>query len=138
MALDRKVGLLAGLRYKGGGPMLAWILHRISGLGMIVFIVLHVIASLVGGDVGIAINTIYESLYFQLVVVFFIVAHGINGLRIIALDIWPKFIDYQREATWLEWFIILPVYGVNGFRYDQPFSSRRIGRSKKTLELSRR
>ena len=115
MALDRKVGLLAGLRYKGGGPMLAWILHRISGLGMIVFIALHVSASLIGGNYGIAINTIYESLYFQLFVVFFIIAHGINGLRIIALDIWPKFIDYQREATWLEWFIILPVYGLTAF-----------------------
>ncbi|MBS1249701.1 MAG: Succinate dehydrogenase 2 membrane subunit SdhC [Chloroflexi bacterium] len=115
MTLDRKVGLLAGLRYKGGGPMLAWILHRITGLGMIVFIALHVIASLLGGDIGIAINTVYQSLYFQLFVVFGIIFHGVNGLRIIVLDLWPKFIEYQRESTWLEWFIILPVYGLTAF-----------------------
>ena len=119
MALDRKVGLFAGLRYKGGGPMWAWILHRISGLGMIIFIVLHVIASFLiqeaASDIGITINVIYESLYFQLFIVFCVVFHGINGLRIIVLDIWPKFIEYQRESTWLEWFIILPVYGLTAF-----------------------
>ncbi|OQY27861.1 MAG: hypothetical protein B6I38_09695 [Anaerolineaceae bacterium 4572_5.1] len=115
MALKRKVGLFEGLRYKGGGPMLAWLLHRISGLGMIVFIALHVIASLIGGDFGIAINTIYESLYCQLFIVFFVVYHGVNGLRIIVLDIWPKLVEYQREATWLEWFIVLPIYGLTAF-----------------------
>jgi len=119
MNLDRKVSLWAGLKYKGGGPMLAWILHRVSGLGMIVFIALHLFASFftqeMASDIGIAINTIYESFYFQLFIVFFIIFHGINGLRIIALDMWPKFIEYQRESTWLEWFIIIPVYGLTAF-----------------------
>lgn len=99
--------------------MLAWILHRVSGLGMIVFIALHLFASFftqeMASDIGIAINTIYESFYFQLFIVFFIIFHGINGLRIIALDMWPKFIEYQRESTWLEWFIIIPVYGLTAF-----------------------
>ncbi len=36
MALTRKVGVIAGAKYKGGGPMLAWILHRVSGLGIII------------------------------------------------------------------------------------------------------
>ena len=38
MALSRKVGFFEGLRYKGGGPMIAWILHRISGVGMVLFV----------------------------------------------------------------------------------------------------
>jgi len=116
MALDRKVGLLEGLRYKGGGPMLAWILHRISGLGMIIFVSLHVVASFLtqqmGSDLGITLNIIYESLYFQLFIFFCVIFHTVNGLRIIALDIWPKLIRYQKESTWLEWFIIIPVYGL--------------------------
>lgn len=116
MALDRKVGLLEGLRYKGGGPMLAWILHRVSGLGMIIFVSLHVVASFLtqqmGSDLGITLNIIYESLYFQLFIFFCVIFHTVNGLRIIALDIWPKLIRYQKESTWLEWFIIIPVYGL--------------------------
>ena len=62
MALSRKVGLIAGARYKGGGPMLAWILHRISGLGIIIFVTTHVVASFltqqVGSDFGIFVNII--------------------------------------------------------------------------------
>lgn len=116
MALDRKVGLLEGLRYQGGGPMLAWILHRVSGVGMIVSVSLHVVASFLtqqmGSDLGIAINIIYESLYFQLFIFFCVIFHTVNGLRIIVLDTWPKLIRYQKESTWLEWFIVLPVYGL--------------------------
>ena len=119
MALSRKVGFFEGLKYKGGGPMLAWILHRISGLGMALFVSLHVAASFftqqTGSDLGIAINIVYESLYFQLFVYFCVLFHGLNGLRIIILDLWPKMIEYQREATWIQWFIFVPVYGLTIF-----------------------
>ena len=84
MALSRKVGLLAGAKYKGGGPMLAWALHRISGLSIIIF-------------------------------VFCAIFHGVNGFRIIILDIWPRLIRYQKESTWLEWFVILPLYLLTAF-----------------------
>jgi len=114
MALSRKVGLIAGAKYKGGGPMLAWVLHRISGLGIIIFVTLHVLASFLtqqmGSDLGIFINIIYESIYFQLFIVFCAIFHGVNGFRIILLDIWPRLIRYQKESTWLEWFVILPLY----------------------------
>ncbi len=54
--------------------MLAWVLHRISGLGIILFVALHVMASFLtqqlGSDLGISINIIYESIYFQLFIVF--------------------------------------------------------------------
>jgi succinate dehydrogenase / fumarate reductase cytochrome b subunit len=119
MALSRKVGIIAGAKYKGGGPMLAWILHRISGLGIIIFVAIHVIASFLtqqlGSDLGISLNIIYESLYFQLFIVFCVIFHGVNGLRIILLDIWPRLIRYQKESTWVEWFVILPLYGLTAF-----------------------
>ena len=119
MALNRQVGLFEGLRYKGGGPMWSWILHRISGLGMIVFVTLHVVASFftqqMGSDWAITINTIYESVYFQLFIVFTVLYHGLNGIRIIVLDIWPKMLRYQREMIWLQWLIFFPVYGLTVF-----------------------
>ena len=34
MSLKRNVSLATGLRYKGQGPMLTFVLHRIGGLGM--------------------------------------------------------------------------------------------------------
>ena len=119
MALSRKVGLIAGAKYKGGGPMLSWVLHRISGLGIIIFVTLHVIASFLtqqlGSYLGIFVNTIYESIYFQLFIVFCAIFHGVNGFRIILLDIWPRLIRYQKESTWIEWFAIVPLYGLTVF-----------------------
>ncbi|MFH2104431.1 MAG: hypothetical protein ABIJ39_13870 [Chloroflexota bacterium] len=119
MGLKRNVGLMAGLRYQGKGPMLTYILHRISGLGIVVFVALHILASFLtqqfGSDAGIFINTIYESWIFQIFIFFFALFHAINGLRIVILDLWPSLLEHQREAIWLEWFIFLPIFGLAVF-----------------------
>ena len=115
MALARSVGL-KGFKYRGGGLMITWMLHRITGLAIVLFVGMHVIASFfmqqLGSSWATAINTIYKSLYFQFVVIFIVLFHAINGLRIIVLDLWPKMLEYQREATWLEWLIFIPLYGM--------------------------
>ena len=117
MALKRQVGLKQGLRYKGGGPMLVWVLHRISGIGIALFVGLHILASfsnqLFGWDLADSINTLYMSPYFQIVVFFCALFHAINGLRITLLDLWPKLIEHQREAIWVEWAVFIPVFGLS-------------------------
>jgi succinate dehydrogenase / fumarate reductase cytochrome b subunit len=118
MALKRNVGL-KGLRYRGGGPMLAWMLHRVSGLVMVVFVGGHILASFsmqqFGSDLGTTLNIIYESVYVQIIVVFAVLFHAINGGRIIILDTWPTLLEYQREITWLQWLIFVPTYGLTAF-----------------------
>jgi succinate dehydrogenase / fumarate reductase cytochrome b subunit len=112
MGLKRNVSLKDALRYQGKGPMLTYFLHRIGGLGMVTFVGLHVLASFMGGTVGRSINLIYENWAFQIVIFFLVLFHMINGLRIIILDLFPKLIEHQREAIWLEWLVFLPVYGM--------------------------
>ena len=115
MGLKRNVSLKDALRYQGNGPMLTYFLHRIGGLGMVTFVGLHVLASFMGGTVGRSINIIYENWVFQIVIFFLVLFHMINGLRIIILDLWPKLIEHQREAIWLEWLVFLPIYGMAVF-----------------------
>jgi succinate dehydrogenase / fumarate reductase cytochrome b subunit len=112
MGLTRNVGLAAALRYNGQGPMLTFILHRIGGLGMAIFITIHILSGFAGGKTGIYLNTIYESWIFQIFIFFCVLFHAINGLRITLLDLWPSLLVHQREAMWLEWMIFLPVYGI--------------------------
>jgi succinate dehydrogenase / fumarate reductase cytochrome b subunit len=112
MSLTRNVSLATALRYKGQGPMLTFILHRIGGLGMAIFITIHILASFVGGQIGIFANSIYENWGFQIFIFFFVLFHAINGLRITILDLFPKLIVYQREAIWVEWAVFLPIYGL--------------------------
>lgn len=118
MALKRNVGW-RGLFYKGGGPMLTFSLHRISGLAIVTFVGLHIFASFFmqqfGSDFATTINIIYESVYFQVVVYFIVLFHVLNGLRIVILDTWPQMLEYQREATWMQWLIFIPIYGLTIF-----------------------
>jgi succinate dehydrogenase / fumarate reductase cytochrome b subunit len=118
MALKRNA-VFRGLTYRGGGPMLAWLLHRISGLGMIVFVGTHVLASYfqyqLATPIAQSFNVFYESVYFQIVIYFLVIFHTLNGSRIILMDVWPQSLEYQKEATWLQWLIFLPVYGLTVF-----------------------
>jgi succinate dehydrogenase / fumarate reductase cytochrome b subunit len=112
MGLKRNVSLKDALRYQGMGPMLTYILHRIGGLGIVTFVGMHILASFVGGGFGSFVNKIYEHWGFQIVIFFCALFHAINGLRIVILDLWPKLIEHQREAIWIEWALFLPIYGI--------------------------
>ncbi len=112
MGLKRNVSLFTGLRYKGQGPMLTFVLHRIGGLGMATFITIHMLSSFLGGEGGKLANSIYENWAFQIFIFFCVLFHAINGLRITIFDLFPKLIEHQREAIWLEWAVFLPVFGI--------------------------
>jgi len=96
--------------------MLAWVLHRISGLAIVIFVSMHMLASFfqhqMGSNLGTSINIIYESMYFQIFIYFVVIFHALNGLRIIILDTWPQLLEYQRESIWLEWLIFIPLYAL--------------------------
>jgi succinate dehydrogenase / fumarate reductase, cytochrome b subunit len=112
MGLSRNVSLKDALRYQGHGPMLTYILHRIGGLGIVTFVGMHILASFLGGSFGSYVNLVYEHWTFQIVIFFCALFHAINGLRIVILDLWPKLIEHQREAIWIEWAFFLPIYGM--------------------------
>jgi succinate dehydrogenase / fumarate reductase cytochrome b subunit len=113
MGLKRNVSLSTGLRYKGQGPMLTFVLHRIGGLGMAIFITIHILASFLGGKGGAFVNNIYENWAFQIFIFFCVLFHAINGLRITILDLFPKLLEHHREAIWIEWAVFLPVFGIS-------------------------
>ena len=115
MSLKRNVSLATGLRYKGQGPMLAFILHRIGGLGMAVFITVHILASFMGGKTGVFLNNIYENWLSQIFIFFCVLFHAINGLRITIVDLFPKLLPHEREAIWVEWAVFIPLYAIAVF-----------------------
>ena len=115
MSLNRNVSLATGLRYRGGGPMLTFVLHRIGGLGMAVFITMHILASFLGSGVGKALNGVYENWLFQIFIFFCVLFHAINGLRITIVDLFPRLIPHEREAIWVEWAVFIPLYAIAVF-----------------------
>lgn len=112
MGLKRNVPLATGLRYQGRGGQLSFVLHRIGGLGMAIFVAMHIIASFFGGEIGGFLNNIYENWAFQVFVFFSALFHAINGLRITLLDLVPRMWEHQEEAMWVQWAVFIPVFGI--------------------------
>jgi succinate dehydrogenase / fumarate reductase, cytochrome b subunit len=107
------------LRYRGREGMLAWAFHRISGVGIFAFVVLHVIdIYLVGGNPELydEVLTFYASLpgrVLEVVLGAALLYHALNGLRIIIIDLWPRMTLYHRQLWWASWIIFIGV-GVPG------------------------
>jgi succinate dehydrogenase / fumarate reductase, cytochrome b subunit len=112
MGLKRNVSLATALRYRGEGPMLTFILHRIGGIGMAVFITMHILASFLGGSIGGFLNNVYEHWLFQIFIFFCVLFHAINGLRITIVDLFPNLLVHQREAIWVEWAVFIPLFAI--------------------------
>lgn len=119
MTLSRRVGFWEALRYRGKQGMLTWILHRITGLGIVLFVGIHIVAGFFGqqfgDDISFALNSIYESWAFQLFVYFSVLFHAINGTRLTLMDLFPNLIRYQRELLWLQWSVFIVSYAFPAF-----------------------
>ena len=114
MAVSGRVSVLAGLRYRGKQGMLNWLLHRVTGLGIVLFVGTHVVVSFFGqqfgNDIAFAINGVYESWPFQIFVYFSVLFHAFNGSRLALMDLFPSLIRFQKELVWLQWIVFVPVY----------------------------
>ncbi|MDX1992165.1 MAG: succinate dehydrogenase, cytochrome b556 subunit [bacterium] len=95
------------LRYRGAIGQWSWVLHRITGLGVVLFLTLHVV------DTSWAV--FYPSLYEKAIAVYqsplftlgefglvaCVIYHAYNGLRIGIFDYNPRWWQYQQRAAWV-------------------------------------
>ncbi len=107
MGLKRNVSLSTALGYKGQGPYLTFILHRIGGSALFVFFTVYIL-SLVGLQ---SMHTLMSNWFFQAFFLIFGLFHAINGLRITILDLFPKLIEHFRTAINIEWMVYVLVAG---------------------------
>ena len=112
-----RVTLPSALRYRGGWPYVSWLLHRLSGIGIVVFVSMHVVAAFflygvegVSGEVANALTSFYEALPMQLFILFAVLYHAMHGLRVVILDMFPRLWTYNREAMWVQWALFLPMF----------------------------
>ena len=103
-------------RYRGGEGMLAWAFHRVSGIAIWAFIILHVVdIYLVGGDPRAYddILAIYASPIGRVGEVLLgaaLLYHALNGLRILIIDLWPAMTKHHRALWYASWVIFVAVF----------------------------
>ena len=107
MGLKRNVSLSTALGYKGQGPYLTYILHRIGGSALFILFTVYILTLL-----GIqSMHALMNNWVFQVVFLIFALFHAINGLRITILDLFPKLIEHFRIAINIEWVVYILVVG---------------------------
>jgi succinate dehydrogenase / fumarate reductase cytochrome b subunit len=88
--------------YKGQSGMWSWLLHRISGLGLLLFLLIHIAdVSMIsfGPQVYNQSVLLFDYWIVRLLSVALVTAvlfHSFNGIRIIMIDFWRKGARYQR------------------------------------------
>lgn len=98
--------LPAGTLYRGKVGMWSWVLHRISGVGIFFFLLVHVLDTALVRVSPEAYNVVIESYKTPIIgiaelgLVGAILFHGLNGLRVIAVDFWSKGVKYQAVMFW--------------------------------------
>lgn len=89
--------------YRGRAGQWAWILHRITGLGVLLFVFLHIIDTSLIGWGPCAYNdaiALYRMTAFrigEIILVGAILYHALNGVRIIIMDFWPQTTVLQKK-----------------------------------------
>lgn len=111
--------LPAGTLYRGKVGMWSWVFHRISGVGIFFFLLVHILDTALVRVSPEAYNAVMASYKTPLIgtaelgLVAAILFHGLNGLRITAVDFWSKGIKFQAVLFWA--IIVITVVLVAAF-----------------------
>ncbi|WP_083403680.1 succinate dehydrogenase, cytochrome b556 subunit [Curtobacterium sp. MCBA15_001] len=108
-----------GTLYRGSVGMWSWVLHRITGVAIYFFLLVHILDTALVRLSPEAYNAVigtYKTPIMNLgeiALVMAIVFHAFNGLRIILVDFWSKGPKYQRAMFWV--VLVLWAVAIAGF-----------------------
>lgn len=115
--------------YKGQSGMWSWLFHRISGLGILLFLLIHIVdISLLGFgpkiyNDGIALFGTGIIRLISTALIGGLLFHAFNGVRIMLVDFWPNGARYQRAMFTtvmvltivcflpMAYFVLGPIFG---------------------------
>jgi succinate dehydrogenase cytochrome b subunit len=94
-----------GTLYKGSPGQWSWLLHRITGVAVILFLFAHVVDTAVVGwgpeaynrVIGVYHNWVVKLLELGLVAA--VLYHAINGVKIMVFDFWPASSKHMKPIA---------------------------------------
>ncbi len=91
------------LTYRGGAGQWSWMLHRLTGVGVFLFLLAHIIDTAAigwGPKAYDSLIALYRKPLFRVGEVLLagaVLYHALNGIRIIIVDFWPEATLAQRK-----------------------------------------
>ena len=93
--------------YKPTEGMLSYIIHRLTGVGILVFLAAHIVdTSLIGWgpevyDKVIALYAHPVVRVLEVILAAALLFHALNGIRIILIDFWPQGVRYEKTMFYI-------------------------------------
>lgn len=120
-----------GSVYKGRSGQWAFVTHRITGFLVFFFLLLHIIdVSLVSRpELYDEVHELYGNVVlrlFEVGLLFGLVYHSLNGLRVVMLDFFPGAIRNEKRALDVVVFLTVVLTLVGGYVIMKPFIDGRI------------
>lgn len=106
----------AGTLYRGGEGMWSWVAHRITGVAVFFFLLVHVLDTAlvrVSPDAYDMVIATYKTPIVNLLEVGLVGAvlyHALNGLRIVLVDFWAEGPRHQKAMFWaivVVWVLVM-------------------------------
>ncbi len=121
----------ASTTYRGKSGQWAFLGHRISGFLVFLFLLLHVVdVSMVRWpSVYDEIHSLYGNVLlrlFEVGLLFALLFHTLNGLRIVAVDLFPGAVAKERRLLGAVVFLTLAAGVPGGFVILKPFIDGRL------------
>ena len=88
--------------YRGQSGMWAWLLHRVTGVAVLLFLLVHIVDITMLGFGPTVYNNALNVFSYPIVrvvslgLVAAVMYHSFNGVRITLIDFWPNGAKYQR------------------------------------------
>ena len=95
-----------GTLYRGREGQWSWLAHRVTGVGIILFLFAHVVDTALVGWGPNAYNrvvAVYHNPFvrlLELALVGMVIYHALNGVRIMVIDLWPRANDFNRQMIY--------------------------------------
>jgi succinate dehydrogenase / fumarate reductase cytochrome b subunit len=101
--------------YRGREGMWSWILHRVTGVGILLFLAVHIVDIYLLGwpDLFNRLLFFYRHPVFRVAEVFLVAAalyHALNGIRIMLVDFWVEGTRRHRQIFWAQMVIFLLIW----------------------------
>jgi succinate dehydrogenase / fumarate reductase cytochrome b subunit len=106
----------AGTLYRGREGMWSWVAHRVTGVLVFFFLLVHVLDTALVRVSPEAYNQVIDTYknpvmnVMEVGLVGAVLYHALNGLRIIAIDFWSRGPRYQRQMFWTVaaiWLVVM-------------------------------
>jgi succinate dehydrogenase / fumarate reductase cytochrome b subunit len=110
-----------GPAYKGGVGQWSWVAHRITGVGVLAFLIGHIVDTFALGfgpelyDETIGLYKQWWFVPFEVMLIGAVIFHAFNGMRIILFDFWPGLALKQKTFAYVQFTLVLAAFAPTAF-----------------------